>query len=119
MAERERLICASAELVERENGVPLSLPEYGPNVGGFVVRFNGVAHGYVNRCAHAPVPLDWQEGNFFDLTRRYLICSTHGAHYEPTTGYCVLGPCKGRALQKLNVVEHDGNIYLVELEVTS
>lgn len=83
------------------------------------MRHNGEVHGYINQCAHVPVPLDWQEGDFFDLTRHYLICSTHGAHYEPASGHCVMGPCKGKSLQKLNVVERDGNIYLVELEVTS
>lgn len=119
MAERERLICAASQLIERAGGFTFPLPELGPNVGGFVVRYNGVVHGYINQCAHVPVPLDWQEGDFFDLTRHYLICSTHGAHYDPKSGRCVLGPCKSKALQKLNVVERDGNIYLVELEVTS
>ncbi len=119
MAERERLICAGSQLVDSAGGVNFPLPEHGPNVTGFVVRYNGEVHGYLNQCAHVPVPLDWQEGDFFDLTRHYLICSTHGAHYEPSSGYCVMGPCKGKRLQKLNVVERDGNIYLVKLEVTS
>jgi nitrite reductase/ring-hydroxylating ferredoxin subunit len=115
MAEKQRLICASADLVERGTGVGFPLPQEGnAELTGFVVRYNGQVHAYVNRCAHVPVSLDWQEGDFFDLTRHYLICSTHGAQYMPESGHCVLGPCKGKSLQKLHTVERDGNVYLIE-----
>jgi nitrite reductase/ring-hydroxylating ferredoxin subunit len=114
VVERERLICASAALDERGFGVRFPLPELGALETGFVVRYNGIVHGYVNQCAHVPVSLDWQEGDFFDLTRQHLICATHGAQYQPETGYCVLGPCKGSSLMKLYVVERDGYIYLIE-----
>lgn len=112
MVKRERLICAGSDLPEQGKGVVFSLDE-SDQERGFVVRYNGKVHGYVNRCAHVPVPLDWQEGEFFDLTRHNLICATHGAQYEPDTGLCVLGPCKGRALQKLDITERDGQIYLM------
>jgi len=114
VAERERLICKSTDLAEQGLGVRFPLPVLGALETGFVVRYNGVVHGYVNQCAHVQVPLDWQEGNFFDLTRHYLICATHGAQYQPETGYCVLGPCKGKSLRKLNVIEQAGNIFLIE-----
>lgn len=115
MADQERLICASELLQERSSGVRFALPELGERVTGFVIRYNGVPHAYVNRCAHVPVELDWQEGDFFDLTRHYIICSTHGAHYEPATGHCVMGPCQGRSLMPLSVTERDGQIYLINL----
>lgn len=113
MAATERLICKGSELLEQSRGVRFDLPERGERVTGFVVRYNGQPCAYVNRCAHVPVELDWQEGDFFDLTRHYLICATHGAHYDPRSGYCVMGPCKGRSLQRLDVTERDGNIYLI------
>ncbi len=119
MVERERLICASHVLVDGGKAASFSVPFWGEDAAGFAVRFEGKVHGYLNRCAHVPVTLDWQEGEFFDLTRQYLICASHGAHYEPDTGLCVFGPCGGKRLQKLNIVERGGNIYLVELEVTS
>jgi nitrite reductase/ring-hydroxylating ferredoxin subunit len=112
MAEAERLICSSSALAERGDGIRFALPESGERVTGFVVRYNGRPYGYVNQCAHVPVELDWQEGDFFDPTRDYVICATHGAHYEPVTGMCVMGPCKGKSLQALEIVERDGNIYL-------
>lgn len=113
MAQYERLICPSEDLTEQGMGVRFPIKE---SVTGFAVRYKGMVHGYVNQCAHVPVELDWQEGEFFDLTRQYLICSTHGAHYNPETGYCVLGPCKGRRLQPLDMVERDGHVYLIETE---
>ena len=113
MADNQRLICASDKLDERGSGVRFDLPEHGERATGFVVRYNGRAYGYVNSCAHVPVELDWQEGDFFDLTGHYIICATHGAHYEPTTGRCMMGPCTGKKLQPLDVVERDGNIYLI------
>jgi nitrite reductase/ring-hydroxylating ferredoxin subunit len=39
------------------------------------------------------------------------MCATHGALYEPTTGHCAGGPCRGGRLRKIAVVEHDGKIY--------
>ena len=113
MATRERLICTSQDLMEQGQGVSFPVSE-SAGVTGFVVRYRGVVWGYINQCAHVPVPLDWQEGKFFDLTGHNLICATHGAQYEPETGACVLGPCKGKSLQKLCVTERDGYIYLVE-----
>lgn len=113
MADNQRLICASEALQEKGRGVRFALPEHGERATGFVVRYAGKVHGYINQCAHVPVELDWQEGDFFDLTGHNLICATHGAHYEPMTGRCAMGPCKGRALQPLKVEERDGNIYLI------
>ena len=58
------------------------------------------------------VELDWMEGEFFDDSGLYLICSTHGATYAPESGFCVAGPCRGQSLQELAVEERNGNIYL-------
>jgi len=107
-----RKVCASDALVERQHGIRFELPELGARTTGFAVRYNGNVYAFVNQCAHVPVELDWNEGDFFDLTRHYLICATHGAHYQPDTGYCVMGPCKGRSLKAIHVTERDGGIYI-------
>lgn len=112
MADNERLICASEQLVERGAGVRFALPELGERVTGFAVRYDGKVYGFVNQCAHIPVELDWYEGDFFNMNRDALICSTHGAQYEPTTGYCFLGPCRGRNLVPLNMIERDNQVLL-------
>lgn len=106
------MICPSEQLQEQGLGIRFELPELGDRITGFIIRFNGRAYGFVNQCAHIPVELDWNEGDFFNITKDSLICSTHGAQYDPTTGYCFLGPCKGRSLAQLDIIEQDGKILL-------
>jgi nitrite reductase/ring-hydroxylating ferredoxin subunit len=81
-------------------------------VPAFVIRYHGKVYAYLNRCAHMGVELDWMEGEFFDDSGLYLICSTHGAIYAPQSGLCIGGPCRGKSLQYLETEEHDGNIFL-------
>jgi nitrite reductase/ring-hydroxylating ferredoxin subunit len=118
MADPERIICSSAALAEGGKGVRFSVLRDGKPVPAFAVRYDGVVHAYLNQCAHIPVELDWIEGEFFDSSGLYLICTTHGATYEPATGYCILGPCKGRHLETLAVCEQDGKVYLTLGEST-
>lgn len=106
----QRIICKSEELLEREKGVRFALPELGERVNAFVIRFDGKPYAYINQCAHLPVELDWNEGDFFTREQDYLICATHGAQYEPHTGYCVLGPCQGKRLRPIWVNEQNGVI---------
>ena len=73
----------------------------------FVIRYDGSVYAYCNSCAHIPVELDWMEGEFFDQAGLYLVCATHGATYEPDTGHCIMGPCKGERLCPVPVVERD------------
>ena len=79
----------------------------------FVFRFRGQFFAYLNRCAHVAMEMDWKPGDFFSDDKRYLVCATHDAHYEPQTGECISGPCpKGAALVNIPIYEKDGNIYL-------
>lgn len=105
----------SAELKEADLGLRFSMPMYGDHATGFVVRFQGQVYAYVNQCAHVPIELDWQQGEFFTATKDYLTCSTHGAHYVPNTGECVMGPCKGKQLKPMQVVE-EGHKITVDLQ---
>lgn len=113
MAPRERLICPAVDLEEGGRGVRFEIESGGGKVSAFAVRYDGRVHGYVNRCAHVPVELDWNQGEFFDTSQLYLICATHGAMYAPETGACLAGPCKGGRLHKLAVSERDGAVYLI------
>lgn len=114
MAENERLICASQELEEGGTGVRFEVQRAGQAVPAFAIRHGGRVYGYLNRCGHVPVELDFQPGEFFDHSRVYLICATHGALYDPATGACLGGRCTGRGLVRLEMAEHDGAIYLKE-----
>ena len=83
MAERERLICASEALAECGKGVRFTISAAPGEEKGFAIRHLGRVHGYVNRCPHLGTELDWQPGEFFDFGGLYLVCSTHGAIFEP------------------------------------
>lgn len=104
-------ICASADLLDGGRGVRFEVSVAGRAVPAFVVRFGGVARAYLNRCAHVAMELDWQPGEFFDFDAEHLVCSTHGALYDPATGQCAGGACAGRGgLRALNVFERDGRV---------
>ena len=108
MAEPERLICRADELADGGIGVRFELAH---GESAFAVRYQGEVHAYVNRCAHLPYELDWIAGKFFDSEGLLLICSVHGASYDPLTGQCVGGPCY-HGLAKVAVEEFDGGVYL-------
>lgn len=100
-------ICASGELVDGGAGVRRAARLGGDDVVVFFVRYDGRAYGYLNRCAHVPMELDWAEGQFFESSGLYLMCATHGAIYAPDTGKCVGGPCRGGRLRPVQVDERD------------
>jgi nitrite reductase/ring-hydroxylating ferredoxin subunit len=110
MAEPLR-ICDSGALEDGGLGVRFQVDVRGRLVSAFVVRYAGAVHGYLNQCAHVPMEMDWHEGQFFESSGLYLMCATHGAIYEPDSGRCVGGPCRGAHLSKLDVAERDGAVW--------
>lgn len=104
-------LCPSERLVEGGLAHVFDLQEWGRPVRAFVLRFGGRLHGYLNRCAHVPVEMDWQPGHFLDDTGRWVICSIHGAVYDPASGLCVGGPCPHKRLKPVAVRERDGTVY--------
>lgn len=105
-------VCDSPALRDAGPGVRFHVEVHGRMESAFVIRHDGRVHGYLNRCAHKFVELDWEPGQFFDADGRYLICATHGALYEPANGHCVAGPCRGAVLVPLPVAEHGGAVWL-------
>lgn len=78
----------------------------------FVIVWNGQPYAYVNDCPHAHTPLDWLPGQVMDADRRYLICATHGALFEPATGQCVSGPCRGKGLTAIPIQIQADQIFI-------
>ena len=113
MADDERLICDSGALPESGNGVRFALKSLDGDEKGFAVRHGGAVCAFVNRCPHMGTELDWQPGEFFEEGGLYLVCSTHGAIFEPRTGFCVAGPCRGASLEPLEVRETHGRVFLL------
>lgn len=116
MVEPERVICASGDLAEAGRGVRFEVEYFGGPAPAFAVRKDGVVHAYLNRCAHVAMELDWQAGVFFDSEGRDLLCSTHGALYDARDGRCLGGPCTGKSLVKLRVLERGGVVYFMGFE---
>ena len=102
MADDERLICAPARAGRR-----------GPRraLRGRVLRRSrrrrspcattAAVHGYLNRCAHVAMELDWQEGEFFDRRARFDLLDARRRCTRPRSGRCLGGPCNGTPLVKL------------------
>jgi nitrite reductase/ring-hydroxylating ferredoxin subunit len=104
-------LCAAEALVEREQAHVFDVLLRGQPARGFALRFDGQVVAYVNRCVHVPTERDWQEGRFLDMDRRWIVCSIHGATYEPADGRCVGGPCGSGRLLPIPTFERQGQVY--------
>jgi len=105
------LLCAGSALKEGGHAHVWDVLEYGRPQRAFVLRFDGMVHAYINRCLHVPVEMDWQPGEFLDSDKRFIVCSIHGATYEPKDGRCVGGPCGRGRLTAVVVQERQGEVH--------
>ncbi|MFM7849171.1 MAG: Rieske (2Fe-2S) protein [Rubrivivax sp.] len=103
-------LCASSDLEESGRACVFDVLEHGRPARAFALRHDGAVVAYLNRCAHVPAEMDWQEGQFLDADRRFIQCSIHGAAYDPHSGRCVAGPCGRGRLTALRVVEEGGRV---------
>jgi nitrite reductase/ring-hydroxylating ferredoxin subunit len=103
-------LCNGCDLVEGGNAVPFDVVHAGQSCRAFAIRFQGRAHAYLNRCTHVAMEMDWQPNRFFDDSGQWLLCATHGAVYEPTSGACSGGPCRG-GLVRVPLIERDGVVF--------
>ena len=104
-------LCASADLAEAGTARVFDVLLWRRPARAFALRFEGRVVAYMNRCAHVPTEMDWQPGEFLDSYRESIICSIHGASYEPRSGRCLAGPCGRGKLTALTVAERDGQVY--------
>lgn len=103
-------LCASSALDERGRAVLFDVLWRGEPTRAFALRFEGRVVGYLNRCAHVPTEMDWTPGEFLDADRAFILCSIHGASYNPRDGRCAGGPCGRGQLVPLRVTEEDGRV---------
>jgi nitrite reductase/ring-hydroxylating ferredoxin subunit len=100
-------------LVEGGRGVRFKVRDGENTMPAFVIRYAGRVCAYINRCSHIGLQLDFIPGSFFDTEKRFIICATHGALYDPDTGACRAGPCNSTGLIALAVMEKDGQVMLI------
>ena len=104
-------LCDAADLHDGGKAIVWDVLLWGQPQRAFALRFEGRVVAYLNRCAHVPAELDWQPGEFLDADKRWILCSIHGAAYEPGDGRCVGGPCGRDRLMAIDVIERDGQVY--------
>lgn len=103
-------LCQSVDLLDSADAVPFDVIYGGQTCRAFAIRYQGEVHAYLNRCSHVAMEMDYQPNRFFDSTGHWLMCATHGALYQPQTGACRGGPCRG-GLIKIAISEYDGVVH--------
>ncbi|MDI9333841.1 MAG: Rieske 2Fe-2S domain-containing protein [Cytophagales bacterium] len=88
-------LCRAADLLDGGDAVPFDVSYAGQTCRAFAIRYQGIVHAYLNRCSHVAMELDFQPNRVFDSAGQWLICASHGAAYQPETGACAGGPCRG------------------------
>ena len=79
----------------------------------FAVRRGAELRVYRNECPHEAGPLAWRQDEYLNGARTRIVCFAHGAQFEIDSGLCVLGPCRGRSLQRVIFrLDPDGFIIL-------
>ena len=107
-------LCDASELTNGGPGFRFSVHTNTSVLPAFAIRFHNQVYAYLNRCAHRELELDMMPGRFFDNEKRHLICSTHGAVFQPDSGECIFGPCLGGQLTSLQVLELEQGLFLTD-----
>ncbi len=103
-------LCNATDLLEGGLAVPFDVVYAGQTCRAFAIRFEGKAQAYLNRCSHVAMELDFQPNRVFDDSGQWLLCATHGAVYNPESGECAGGPCRG-GLIKIALSETNGVVH--------
>ena len=82
--------------------------------GFFIVPRAGTFYGYLNRCPHRGLPLNWLPDRFLDTSGAYIQCANHDALFNITNGCCVSGPCPGDSLTPVKLIVQGDELWLDE-----
>ena len=111
MSKDVTLICQS-EALSDPGSYGFEVEHQGEVVEGFLVKNDGQYFAYRNACPHTGAPLDWLEHQFLDVEGALIQCAVHDARFMIDTGECVMGPCPGESLEKLEIEIESDQIYL-------
>jgi len=108
-----RVICALAEIDDPgARGFTCGAGDW--PLRGFVVRRGELVRAYVNYCPHAGHALDLLPHRFLTSDGALILCSSHGALFEPEQGLCIAGPCRGARLRALPLRLTAGYVLLAD-----
>lgn len=70
-----------------------------------VLRKADKLHAYLDACPHyaGGTPMAWKSDAYLNGDGTHLACHSHGALFEIETGECVLGPCLGQSLTRIEL----------------
>jgi len=109
--QSNRKLVGSVGEIEHGSSKKFTLRRGQRELEGMLVNFDGNLFAYINRCPHTGITLDWVNNQFFSSDKRYVMCATHGAVFEPATGECIWGPCVGLSLQSVPIEIDGGQVY--------
>ncbi|MCS0627883.1 Rieske (2Fe-2S) protein [Telluria mixta] len=70
-----------------------------------LVRHGGKVHGWRDACPHhGGTPMAWRKDAYLNYERDRIVCAAHGAQFDIASGACVLGPCLGQSLQRVELM---------------
>jgi len=108
MPQAVRHVVCRLEEIPDPGARGFSLPEARFPDEYFLVRRGASVRAYLNCCPHTGRFLNWKPDAFLTRDLTLIMCSGHGALFEPESGRCVAGPCEGRGLTVLEAaVEGD------------
>jgi nitrite reductase/ring-hydroxylating ferredoxin subunit len=111
--DTERVTCALADLDDPgARGFTCGSGDW--PLRGFVVRRGEIVRAYVNHCPHAGHALDLVPHRFLTQDGSLVLCSSHGALFEPEHGLCIAGPCSGARLRALPIRIAAGYVLLAD-----
>lgn len=114
MTRRRLPVCARGELAfETVRAVELPRVDRCPREALVLLGHDGEPRAYLNRCRHLPIPIDGGSKQYLTHGGEYLLCGTHGALFRRDDGMCIAGPCLDLPLEALELVEEDGQLYLL------
>lgn len=95
-------LCHIADLPEGQaRGFALA----GQRHKAIVLRKDGDVYAYRDACPHytGGTPMAWKSDAYLNGAGTHLACHSHGALFDVATGACVLGPCLGQSLTRINL----------------
>jgi nitrite reductase/ring-hydroxylating ferredoxin subunit len=111
MPEAAVRLCALAELPD--GGARGFDPQGRGRDTVFAVRRGRAVRVWADRCPHHGTPMPWRKDAYLNAAGDRIVCSAHGALFEPETGLCVQGPCLGESLRPLScTLTDDGELML-------
>ena len=110
----DKTLCRLEDIADGE-GKGFEIEHDGKVLDIFVVRRGDAVVGYRNECPHVISPLNWADGSFMTLDRKYILCDTHGAEFRFEDGYCISGPCMGDHLTPIGIALVGGNVVLKDI----